>query len=180
MDHNSDGVVNKRGSLKPYEIYVNNSANPAQAKADILAGNMDGSSTPTKGFDYKWIEFWPQTGTDIAAYPGMSSWAREDLDGMVNSDFYEGDAQSHAVYLMDVYDVIVEMGKKVKELYLSTDNTLTVNSGAYPQAAGEIMITKNGNDYVARFTAFVNSPPLSTNTIICVIRSREQRLVCGL
>ena len=156
MDHNSDGVVNKRGSLKPYEIYVNNSANPAQAKADILAGNMDGSSTPTKGFDYKWIEFWPQTGTDIAAYPGMSSWAREDLDGMVNSDFYEGDAQSHAVYLMDVYDVIVEMGKKVKELYLSTDNTLTVNSGAYPQAAGEIMITKNGNDYVARFTAFVN------------------------
>ena len=156
MDHNSDGVVNKRGSLKPYEIYVNNSANPAQAKADILAGNMDGSSTPTKGFDYKWIEFWPQTGTEIAAYPGMSSWAREDLDGMVNSDFYEGDAQSHAVYLMDVYDVIVEMGKKVKELYLSTDNTLTVNSGAYPQAAGEIMITKNGNDYVARFTAFVN------------------------
>ena len=156
MDHNSDGVVNKRGSLKPYEIYVNNSANPAQAKADILAGNMDGSSTPTKGFDYKWIEFWPQTGTDIAAYPGMSSWAREDLDGMVNSDFYEGDAQSHAVYLMDVYDVIVEMGKKVKELYLSTDNTLTVNSDAYPQAAGEIMITKNGNDYVARFTAFVN------------------------
>ena len=156
MDHNSDGVVNKRGSLKPYEIYVNNSANPAQAKADILAGNMDGSSTPTKGFDYKWIEFWPQTGTDIAAYPGMSSWAREDLDGMVNSDFYEGDAQSHAEYLMDVYDVIVEMGKKVKELYLSTDNTLTVNSGAYPQAAGEIMITKNGNDYVARFTAFVN------------------------
>lgn len=156
MDHNSDGVVNKRGSLKPYEIYVNNSANPAQAKADILAGNMDGSSTPTKGFDYKWIEFWPQTGTDIAAYPGMSSWAREDLDGMVNSDFYEGDAQGHDEYLMDVYDVIVEMGKKVKELYLSTDNTLTVNSGAYPQAAGEIMITKNGNDYVARFTAFVN------------------------
>ena len=156
MGHNSDGVVNKRGSLKPYEIYVNNSANPAQAKANILDGNMDGSSTPTKGFDYKWIEFWPQTGTSIAAYPGMSSWAREDLDGMVNSDFYEGDAQGHAEYLMDVYDVIVEMGKKVKELYLSTDNTLTVNSGAYPQAAGEIMITKNGNDYVARFTAFVN------------------------
>ena len=156
MDHNSDGVVNKRGSLKPYEIYVNNSANPAQAKADILAGNMDGSSTPTKGFDYKWIEFWPQTGTDIAAYPGMSSWAREDLDGMVNSDFYEGDAQGHAEYLMDVYDVIVEMGKKVKDLYLSTDNTLEVDNGNDPQSAGKIMITKNGNDYVARFTAFVN------------------------
>ena len=159
MDHNSDGVVNKRGSLKPYKIYADAIAqgkDAAEAKADILNGDMDGSATPTKGFDYKWIEFWPQTGTTIAAYPGMSSWARESLDGMANSDFYEGNAQGRAEYLMDVYDVIVEMGKKVKALYLSTDNTLTVNSGAYPQAAGEIMITKNGNDYVARFTAFVN------------------------
>ena len=160
MDHNSDGVVNKRGSLKPYKIYADAIARgedaAAEAKADILNGDMDGSATPTKGFDYKWIEFWPQTGTTIAAYPGMSSWARESLDGMANSDFYEGNAQGRAEYLMDVYDVIVEMGKKVKALYLSTDNTLTVNSGAYPQAAGEIMITKNGNDYVARFTAFVN------------------------
>lgn len=155
MDHNSDGVVNKRGSLKPYEIYVN-ATDPTQAKADILNGNMDGSSTPTKGFDYKWIEFWPQTDTTIAAYPGMSSWARESLDGMANSDFYEGNAQGRAEYLMDVYDVIVEMGKKVKELYLSTDNTLEVDNGNYPQSAGKIMITKNGNDYVARFTAFVN------------------------
>ena len=159
MDHNSDGVVNKRGSLKPYKIYADAIAqrkDAAEAKANILNGDMDGSATPTKGFDYKWIEFWPQTGTTIAAYPGMSSWARESLDDMANSDFYEGNAQGHAEYLMDVYDVIVEMGKKVKALYLSTDNTLTVNSDTYPQAAGEIMITKNGNDYVARFTAFVN------------------------
>ncbi len=160
MDHNSDGVVNKRGSLRPYKIYadaiVQGEDAAAKAKADILNGDMDGSATPTKGFDYKWIEFWPQTGTTIADYPGMSSWARESLDGMANSDFYEGNAQGRAEYLMDVYDVIVEMGKKVKALYLSTDNTLTENSGAYPQAAGEIMITKNGNDYVARFTAFVN------------------------
>lgn len=155
MDHNANGVVNKRGSLKPYEIYVN-ATDPTQAKADILNGNMDGSSTPTKGFDYKWIEFWPQTGTDIAAYPGMSSWARESLVDMANSDFYEGKAQGHAEYLMDVYDVIVEMGKKVKELYLSTNNTLVVNTGDYPKNVGEIMITKNDNDYVARFTAFVN------------------------
>lgn len=160
MDHNSDGVVNKRGSLKPYKIYADAIAQgedaAAEAKADILNGDMDGSATPTKGFDYKWIEFWPQTGTDIAAYPGMSSWARESLVDMANSDFYEGNAQGHAEYLMDVYDVIVEMGKKVKELYLSTNNTLVVNTGNYPKNVGEIMITKNDNDYVARFTAFVN------------------------
>lgn len=153
MDHNANGVVNKRGSLKPYEIYVK-ATNPDQAKADILNGNMDGSATPTKGFDYKWVEFWPQTGTTIAAYPGMSSWARESLVDMANSNFYEGEAKSSAEYLMDVYDVIVEMGKKVNELY--KNNTLGVNSGNYPQKAGEIMITKNNNDYVARFTAFVN------------------------
>lgn len=160
MDHNANGVVNKRGSLKPYKIYADAIAQgedaAAEAKADILNGDMDGSATPTKGFDYKWIEFWPQTGTDIAAYPGMSSWARESLVDMANSDFYEGNAQGHAEYLMDVYDVIVEMGKKVKELYLSTNNTLVVNTGNYPKNVGEIMITKNDNDYVARFTAFVN------------------------
>lgn len=159
MDHNSDGVVNKRGSLKPYKIYADAIAQgkeAAEAKANILNGDMDGRVTPTKGFDYKWIEFWPQTGTTIAAYPGMSSWARESLYGMANSDFYEGNAQGRAEYLMDVYDVIVEMGKKVKDLYLSTDNTLEVDNGNYPQSAGKIMITKNGNDYVARFTAFVN------------------------
>lgn len=118
MDHNSDGVVNKRGSLRPYKIYADvidqGEDAAAKAKADILNGNMDGSATPTKGFDYKWIEFWPQTGTTIADYPGMSSWARESLDGMANSDFYEGNAQGRAEYLMDVYDVIVEMGKEGK------------------------------------------------------------------
>lgn len=158
MDHKANGVVNKRGSLKPYKIYADAIAqgeNAAKkAKNDILEGDMDGRLTPSKGFDYKWIEFWPQMDITIAAYPGMSSWARESLSDMANLNFYEGEAQGPAEYLMDVYDVIVEMGKKVKELY--NNNTLEVNTGNYPQKAGEIMITKNVNDYVARFTAFVN------------------------
>lgn len=150
---------NKRGTLSPYKIYadaVRNGTDAAAAKAAVLDGAGTGI-TPTKGFDYKWIEFLPQVGTTIAAYPGMSSWARESLEEMANSNFYEGNATENAKYLMDVYDVIVGMGKKVKELYLSQNKNLTVNTGSYPLTAGDIMISQNTDgDYVARFTAFVN------------------------
>lgn len=150
---------NKRGTLSPYKIYadaVRNGTDAAAAKAAVLDGAGTGI-TPTKGFDCKWIEFLPQVGTTIAAYPGMSSWARESLEEMANSNFYEGNATENAKYLMDVYDVIVGMGKKVKELYLSQNKNLTVNTGSYPLTAGDIMISQNTDgDYVARFTAFVN------------------------
>ena len=167
MDHNSDGVVNKRGSLKPYEIYVN-ATDPTQAKADILNGNMDGSSTPTKGFDYKWIEFWPQTGTTIAAYPGMSSWAMDELGAkygetkMVNQQFYaDADGETNNGYgdpqnLKDVYDIIVAMGKAVRSIY----NNEQITTGSINDDG--IIITDanagttNEPKYVARFTAFVN------------------------
>ncbi len=165
MDHNANGVVNKRGSLKPYEIYVK-ATNPDQAKADILNGDMDGRDTPTKGFDYKWIEFWPQTGTTIAAYPGMSSWAMDDLTAeygesqMANQQFYAGaDGQTENGYgdpkkLKDVYDIIVAMGKAVKSIYnnemvtidrMNEDGIIITNAS-----------TTSEPEYVARFTAFVN------------------------
>lgn len=166
MDHSANGVVNKRGSLKPYEIYVKNAANPAQAKADILNGDMDGRTTPTKGFDYKWIEFWPQTGTTIAAYPGMSSWAMDDLTAeygesqMANQQFYAGaDGQTDKGYgdpkkLKDVYDVIVAMGKAIKSIYngesITTDN-MNEDGIIITDAS-----TTSEPEYVARFTAFVN------------------------
>lgn len=166
MDHNANGVVNKRGSLKPYEIYVK-ATNPAQAKADILNGDMDGRENPSKGFDYKWIEFWPQTGTTIAAYPGMSSWAMDDLDAkyigesrMVNQQFYAGadgvtdKGNGSPGNLKDVYDVIVAMGKVIKSIY----NSETITTGSMNEDG--IIITNTGTidtpKYVARFTAFVN------------------------
>lgn len=149
-------LPNKRAEISPYQIYadaVRNNNDPDKAKTAVLAGA--GSGTTPKGFDYKWIEFMPQINENtIAQYPGVSSWARENLTDMANENFYEGNATDNAKYLMDVYDVIVEMGKKIKVLYLS--KTLSVDSGEYPQGAGEIMITTKDNNYVARFTAFVN------------------------
>lgn len=172
MDHNSDGVVNKRGSLKPYKIYadaiVQGEDAAAKAKADILNGDMDGSATPTKGFDYKWIEFWPQTGTTIAAYPGMSSWAMDELGAkygetkMVNQQFYaDADGETNNGYgdpqnLKDVYDIIVAMGKAVRSIY----NNEQITTGSMNDDG--IIITDanagttNEPKYVARFTAFVN------------------------
>lgn len=152
-------LPNKRAEISPYQIYadaVRDNNDPDEAKTAVLAGAGSGT-TPTKGFDYKWIEFMPQINENtIAQYPGVSSWARENLTDMANKNFYEGNATDNAKYLMDVYDVIVEMGKKIKELYKSTDKTLSVDTGEYPKNVGEIMVANKDNDYVARFTAFVN------------------------
>ena len=136
---------NKRGTLSPYKIYadaVRSSKDPAAAKAAVLDGAGEGIA-PTKGFDYKWIEFLPQTGTGISEYPGISSWAMEDLTGMENGDFYAGAKGNNK--MLDVYDMIVEMGKAIKQIY-----------GREKPSSSSIQITQNGNDYVARFTAFVN------------------------
>lgn len=167
MDHNKDGVSNKRGSLKPYKIYadaVRGNGSADAAKEAILAG--EGSQgKPTKGYDYKWVEFWPQSdASTIHAYPGISKWAMEELDNgsdgesMKNKDYYanatgENVGNGDPNRLMDVYDIIVEMGKAVKQIYQNTAPlTGDTSSG--------IIITNQGSDttpeYVARFTAFVN------------------------
>lgn len=136
---------NKRGTLSPYKIYadaVRSGKDLADAKAAVLNGAGTGVK-PTKGFDYKWIEFLPQEGTDISKYPGISSWAMEDLTGMENGNFYAGETGTDV--MLDVYDMIVEMGKAIKQIY-----------GRETPSSSSIQITQNGNDYVARFTAFVN------------------------
>ena len=140
---------NKRGTLSPYKIYadaVRANKDVYDAKAAVLKGGGTGIE-PTKGFDYKWIEFLPQTGTDISAYPGISSWAMESLDGLKNSQFYAGATGTSS--MLDVYDMIVEMGKAIKQIYNDGNKNGTPNSDI-------IEISTDGNDYVARFTAFVN------------------------
>ena len=150
---------NKRGTLSPYKIYADavrdktgTDAEKAAsiAKTNVLGGAGTGTK-PTKGFDYKWIEFLPQTQQNtISAYPGISSWAMESLEGLQNGKFY-ADAtglQSHngdPNDLIDVYDMIVEMGKAIKQIYNSTS-----------LSSSKIKVVKEGSDYVARFTAFVN------------------------
>lgn len=138
---------NKRGTLSPYKIYADavrngSEADAADAKAAVLDGAGEGIA-PTKGFDYKWIEFLPQTGTGISKYPGISSWAMEDLDDVNNKSFYAGAGGNNS--MLDVYDMIVEMGKAIKNIYSNRSVT-----------SDKIKIISVGNDYVARFTAFVN------------------------
>lgn len=145
-------VQNKRGTLSPYRIYANavrNAADPAAAataaKDNVLAGAGKDIS-PTKGFDYKWVEFWPQTGTDIAAYPGVSEWSREDISDFSNKGAYGETVTEKSKFLKDVYDVIVAMGKVVKKIY----------KGEGVSNEDGIIVTQSNNGYVARFTAFVN------------------------
>ena len=142
---------NKRGTLSPYKIYADAVRNGTDAAADAAkAAVLDGAgegAEPTKGFDYKWIEFLPQEGTGISKYPGISSWAKEDLTGMTNQDFYAGANGTNS--MLDVYDMIVEMGKAINQIYADGDKNGTPISD-------KIKISQNGSNYVARFTAFVN------------------------
>ena len=151
MDYTHDATENepyttrnKRGTLSPYKIYADSvrSETYATTKAAVLGGAGSGIN-PEKGFDYKWIEFLPQTGTTLSAYPGISTWAKEDLTDLENENFYAGATGTRS--MLDVYDVIVEMGKAIKNIYLNGSAT-----------SDKIKISSSGNDYVARFTAFVN------------------------
>lgn len=165
-------VQNKRGTLKPYQIYADADAGSVKdAKKKVLDGPGN-TNDPLKGFDYKWIEFWPQSGTDIAKYPGVPEWSRESLDDLSNKKFYgtndKTEIKEAAYYLMDVYDVIVAMGNVVKKIYKGESEQISISDRAegipdgveaddiFTSGQG-ITVQKNQSDnYVARFTAFVN------------------------
>lgn len=158
---------NKRGTLSPYQIYTDAIASNARAldaKNNVLLDSRGTGTEPKGGFDYKWIEFYPQEiNVGISKYPGISSWAKESLDGMKNTDFYENaDGTSNgAQYLMDVYDVIVAMGNVVKKIYIGeTVSTVPYSEGGKLNVdffTGKgITITQQDSKYYACFTAFVN------------------------
>lgn len=155
-------MTNRRVELKPFLLAVQSQNNVQKVKTKKL-----------QNVDYKWIEFWPQAEADkIAKYPGVSSWSRADVKTLKNGDVYgeytsDESCTENSKKLKDVYDIIVAMGNVVKNIYYKQDNNnITVN--AYNNDG--IIVTKNGDDYVARFTAFVNEyyyyENPSTNQII--------------
>lgn len=101
-----------------------------------------------EGVDYKWIEFYPQTlANELTPYPGTPAWSHSYIEGTTNPSTENVDKVKS---MMDVYDVIVAMGKAINYIYN--------NPNQQPQEDYEgIKISKNSNnDYTARFTAFVN------------------------
>ena len=157
-------MTNRRVELKPFLLAVQSQNIVQEVKTEAL-----------QNVDYKWIEFWPQAEADkIAKYPGVSSWSRANVTtlGLKNKDVYgeytsDKSCTENSKKLKDVYDIIVAMGNVVKNIYYKQDNNnITVN--AYNNDG--IIVTKNGDDYVARFTAFVNEyyyyENPSTNKII--------------
>lgn len=147
-------VQDKRGTLRPYKIYadaVRGNIEPDDAKSDVLDGSGNGV-TPTKGIDYKWVEFWPQREQTLASYPGVSDWSKDDVSDLVNKNVYGGTpSDNDNDYLMDVYDVIVAMGKVVKKIYKGEELVNTSDHGE-----DGITVVNSSGEYVARFTAFVN------------------------
>jgi len=150
-------MTNRRVELKPFLLAVQSQNIVQEVKTKKL-----------QNVDYKWIEFWPQAEADkIAKYPGVSSWSRADVKTLKNGDVYgeytsDESCTENSKKLKDVYDIIVAMGNVVRKIY-QKDNDITGDNDG-------IIVTKNGDDYVARFTAFVNEyyyyENPSTNQII--------------
>lgn len=165
MDYTADTKYytthNKRGTLRPYKIYIDklNKIEGSLTKSEVLAGAGVGIE-PTKGFDYKWIELWPQTEKTIAPYPGVSDWSKEDLTSILDpekdEDVYGGTAAGNKERLIDVYDAIVAMGKAVKLIYENKymNQSYTIETGKINK--DKIWITNDNGIYKARFTAFIN------------------------
>lgn len=144
MNKAEDGVPG-RGSLEPYKTYADavrglSGQDAIAAAADAKAAAMDDDAN---GFDYKWVEFWPQTGTTIADYPGTPTWGHS---------YVSGSTTTESGYLLDAYDLIVAMGKVVKKIYQGKQNTIST----VDRAESGITIMTDQGKYVARFTAFVN------------------------
>lgn len=149
IDSEPYSVLNKRGTVSPYEIYSSAATNEdaAEMKAKIMDGNNDGKS----GFDYKWLEFWPQKGDGLADYPGVPKWnIIENHENLDPDPFADYTPSENANKLMDVYDVIVAMGKVVKKLY-NSESILTDDN-----AEDGITIVGENSRYYARFTVFLN------------------------
>ena len=141
-----------RGSLQPYKTYAD--AVRGRSGQDSIAAAAAAKAAAVKDFDYRWVEFWPQTGTTIADYPGTPTWSHAYIEAYKPA---ETEAKK-ASYLLDAYDLIVAMGKVVKKIYLNQyrggENTISTDE----RAESGITITQDQDQgkYVARFTAFVN------------------------
>lgn len=163
MDYNKDteyySTHNKRGTLKPYKVYIDGLHNPKVTKESVLNGEGT-EMKPTKGFDYKWVEMWPQGEKEtLVSYPGVSEWSRENLKGMNNdaSVVYGSTTPTeNSKRLIDVYDAIVAMGKAVRKIYANEyeDGVNTITTGQINE--DKIWLSKDGDNYMARFTAFIN------------------------
>lgn len=127
-------IVNKRASLSPYGISTTGGVEKEKVMSNI---------------DYKWLEFWPQSEGKLASYPGVPSWniPKDHATLFAPDPFASYTPDADANKLLDVYDVIVEMGKAVKQIY--TDNNTTPTSNL-------ITISNDGGSYKARFTVFIN------------------------
>lgn len=149
---------NKRGILKPYKIYIDESNKVEGASKEEVLNGAGSGNKPTKGFDYKWVEMWPQGGETLADYPGVSTWSKEDLSGMnhTTSEVYGGTPSGNVNRLIDVYDAIVAMGKAVKAIYQNKyeSGSNTIETGRINE--DKIWIVNDNGSYKARFTAFVN------------------------
>ena len=118
-------------------------------QTDAMGGRVSLQPYKLATVDHKdKVDAMPQTlANELTPYPGTPAWSHSYIEGTTNPSTENVDKVKS---MMDVYDVIVAMGKAINYIYN--------NPNQQPQEDYEgIKISKNSNnDYTARFTAFVN------------------------
>ncbi|WP_277234809.1 hypothetical protein [Phocaeicola salanitronis] len=125
----ADAAEVKQNIANQFRLVIHTPMNTVDDKVILPYNSANDEATDMAGIDYKWVEFYPQTADNtISLYPGKEK-------------------TEEGKKLYSPYQVCQMMGKAIYALYQDDSQTPSVEG---------LDVQKDGSDYVARFTIFVD------------------------
>lgn len=119
----------KHDIANQFRLVIHTPMNTVDDKVILPYNSANDEATDMAGIDYKWVEFYPQSADNtISLYPGKKK-------------------TEEGKKLYSPYQVCQMMGKAIYALYQDDSQTPSVEG---------LDVQKDGSDYVARFTIFVD------------------------
>lgn len=125
----ADAAEVKQDIANQFRLVIHTPMNTVDDKVILPYNSENDEATDMAGIDYKWVEFYPQTADNtISLYPGKEK-------------------TEEGKKLYSPYQVCQMMGEAIYALYQDDSQTPSVEG---------LDVQKDGSDYVARFTIFVD------------------------
>lgn len=125
----ADAAKVKQDIANQFRLVIHTPMNTVDDKVILPYNSENDEATDMAGIDYKWVEFYPQTADNtISLYPGKEK-------------------TEEGKKLYSPYQVCQMMGEAIYALYQDDSQTPSVEG---------LDVQKDGSDYVARFTIFVD------------------------
>lgn len=125
----ADAAEVKQDIANQFRLVIHTPMNTVDDKVILPYNSENDEATDMAGIDYKWVEFYPQTADNtISLYPGKEK-------------------TEEGKKLYSPYQVCQMMGEAIYTLYQDDSQTPSVEG---------LDVQKDGSDYVARFTIFVD------------------------